>query len=123
MDLAENRSNHPNIIKSANAESCVIGDKTFCHTVVIPSNGDITTCQITDVSQLTDSIIKQLCANQPELIVLATGQHIKYPDPAVLEPLIKMNIGLEILSNQAAARTFNVLLAEDRNAVCLMLLG
>lgn len=123
MDLAENRSNHPNIIKSANADSCIIGDKTIAHSVVIPTSGEITTCNITDVSQLTDSIINQLCSYQPELIVLATGQHINYPDTAVLEPLIKMNIGLEILSNQAAARTFNVLLAEDRNAVCLMLLG
>ncbi len=56
------------------------------------------------------------------MIILATGEHIEFPNTDLLNPLIKQNIGLEVLNNQAAARTFNVLLAEDRKVVCLMII-
>ena len=122
MDLLENRSNHQNIIKSANADTCVIGNQIYDSSIIIPFAGDVKPCSLSSTSELNPTIIEQLCAYNPEVIVLATGSAIIFPETELLDPLVKLNIGLEVLHNQAAARTFNVLMAEDRKAVCLMLI-
>lgn len=122
MDLLENRTNHQNIIKSADADYCVIGTHTYKHSIIIPFETDVVSCNITSVTELNQIMVQQLCEYQPEVIILATGSKIIFPATDLLEPLVKQNIGLEVLHNQAAARTFNVLMAEDRKAVCLMLI-
>ncbi len=122
MDLSENRTNNPNLISSAQTDQCVIGIRTFNHSIIIPSDGEILSCAINATSELTEELIIQLCTYKPEVILLATGEHITFPEADILNPLVKQHIGLEVLSNQAAARTFNVLLAENRKAVCLMMI-
>ena len=50
----------------------------------------------------------------PELIVIGTGDRQKFPDTAVLRPLIDGGIGFEIMDTRAACRTYNILMAEGR---------
>ncbi|MCB1582282.1 MAG: MTH938/NDUFAF3 family protein [Marinicella sp.] len=123
MDLSENRTQHPNLIKSATAETCVIRGHTYYQSVIIPYQDEVCTVATKTVAELTLSNVHELCAHQPEIIILGTGAEIQFPDTRLLQPIVEQNIGLEVLNNQAAARTYNVLLAEDRNVVCLMLLG
>lgn len=122
MDLSENRTQHPNLIHSVTPESCTIGPNQYRESVIIPSNGDVKTCTVSNVEHLTESIIDDLCQYDPEVIILSTGNEIIFPDTLILDRLVKQNIGLEVLTNQAAARTFNVLLSENRQTVCLMIL-
>lgn len=122
MDLSENRSNHPNLITSADERSCKIGQTEHMQSIIIPTNGEIVTCDVMSVEDLSSVLIDQLCEYKPEVIVLATGSQIIFPDPEILDPVVRQNIGFEVLSNQAAARTFNVLLSENRQAVCLMII-
>ncbi|MCX7553963.1 MTH938/NDUFAF3 family protein [Marinicella sp. S1101] len=122
MDLSENRTNHRNLIQSVADNACIIGQIEHTNSIIIPSNGEVTAIDVKTVTELEASTIEQLCQFEPEVIILATGSQIDFPDPDMLTPLIEKNIGLEVLTNQAAARTFNVLLSEDRQAVCLMLM-
>jgi uncharacterized protein len=122
MDLSENRSNNPNLIASAQADQCVIAKQIYLQSMIIPSDDELVSCTLTSVNELTEELVAQLCAYNPEVIILATGEHIVFPDSEILTLLVKQHIGLEVLSNQAAARTFNVLLAENRKAVCLMII-
>ncbi len=122
MDLSENRSNHPNLITHAQVDQCLINNQTYTHTVIIPTDNEVVACAVKSVSELDEALINQLCQYQPEVIILATGAKTVYPEADILEPLVKQNIGLEVMSNQAAARTFNVLLGDNRQALCLMIL-
>ncbi len=123
MDLSENRTNHPNLIQSVEPHACTIGRTQYKQSIIIPSNGEIVLCPLHEVDELTTDTVNQLCQYEPEVIILATGDNIIFPDPEILTDLLKKNIGLEVLNNQAAARTFNVLLSENRQTVCLMLLS
>ena len=122
MDLTENKSNHPNLITIAQANQCTIGSESYNHSIIIPYDGDVSKCDVNSVAGLNEQLISQLCKYNPEVIILATGENIEFPKTDLLTPLVKQHIGLEVLNNQAAARTFNVLLAENRKAVCLMLI-
>ena len=54
-------------------------------------------------------------AQAPELLLLGTGTTIRMAQPEWREVLRKHGIRLEVMDTGAAARTFNVLLAEQRN--------
>ena len=123
MDLSENRTSHPNLIIAADASSCTIGSVVYQQSIIIPSHNPVTEAALNQVADLQHQTFDALCTHDPELIILATGQDIVFPETDILEPLVKNHIGLEVLSNQAAARTFNVLLSESRRAVCLMLIN
>jgi uncharacterized protein len=50
----------------------------------------------------------------PITLLLGTGPQQVWPGPEVYEAFAKANIGLEPMSTGAAARTYNILIAEKR---------
>ncbi|ADU92241.1 Mth938-like domain-containing protein [Taylorella equigenitalis] len=60
--------------------------------------------------------------NAPELIIIGTGLKQHLPDPSLITPLIKANIGVEFMKTDAAARTYNVLMAEGRKVALGLIL-
>ena len=123
MDLSESVTKHPNIIKSAAADFCEFYHQTYRQSILIPWDDNIEAVDIKSVSSLNTRFIKKLAKLKPEVILLATGDRIVFPDTDILSPLIKNNIGFEVLDNQAAARTFNILMSEERKVLCLMLMA
>ncbi len=75
-----------------------------------------------NVGELDSAAIEKILALQPEVVLLGTGARTTFPSQAVLGAFLKRGIGLETMDNAAAARTFNVLVGERRNAVALFLL-
>jgi len=58
----------------------------------------------------------------PEVVLLGTGARATFPPQRVLGEFLRRGIGLETMDNAAAARTFNVLVGEGRQAVGVFLL-
>ena len=58
---------------------------------------------------------------KPEVVILGTGTTLVFPELALLQPFYKQHIGVEVMDSAAACRTFNVLMAEDRNAVVALI--
>jgi uncharacterized protein len=54
---------------------------------------------------------------QPELVVLGSGATQAFPPPATLAACLQRGIGLETMTNAAAARTYSVLAGEGRRVV------
>ena len=54
---------------------------------------------------------------KPDVVLLGTGKVQVFPPPDILKRLAKEHIGFEIMNTQAACRTFNVLMSEDRKVV------
>lgn len=47
-------------------------------------------------------------------LLLGVGRTVAFPSPVVRKAFVDANIGLEVMDTGAAARTYNVLLAEGR---------
>jgi len=54
-------------------------------------------------------------------MLIGTGTVQRFPDPVALRPLIEAGIGFEIMSTPAACRTYNILVAEDRQVVAALI--
>lgn len=62
-----------------------------------------------------------LAALDSEIILLGTGDQLRFPRPQLLQPLIKAHKGIEVMDVQAACRTYNVLISEGRRAAAALL--
>jgi len=58
-----------------------------------------------------------------EIILLGTGARLRFPRPEILQSLIRSGVGLEVMDVQAACRTYNILLAEERRVAAALLIG
>lgn len=66
--------------------------------------------------------LERLLSHGPEIILLGTGPRLAFPPHALLLDAQARGVGIEVMDTGAACRTFNVLLAEDRIVVALLLL-
>jgi len=63
-----------------------------------------------------------LALNPPlDIILIGTGKALKWPDAALLETLRARGVGVDVMASQLAARTYNVLIGEDRQVGALLL--
>ncbi|WP_153108930.1 Mth938-like domain-containing protein [Propionivibrio limicola] len=58
-----------------------------------------------------------------EIVILGTGNLLRFPPPELLQPFMKARKGLEIMDIQAACRTYNVLTGEGRNVAAGLIFG
>ena len=57
----------------------------------------------------------------PEIALIGTGAKLTFPDRALLAPLYKAGIGVEVMDTPAACRTYNILLGEGRGVLAAVI--
>jgi uncharacterized protein len=75
------------------------------------------------IDQLEQSHFSAFAEWQPEIVLLGTGGVLRFPPPHFSVDLLARGIGVEIMANDAACRTFNILLTEERRVLLALLLG
>ena len=56
-----------------------------------------------------------------DILLLGTGPRQRFPHPRLTAPLAEAGIGLEVMDFQAACRTYNILVAEERKVAAALL--
>jgi uncharacterized protein len=62
-----------------------------------------------------------LAALDRDILLLGTGAKLRFPRAEILRPLIEAGVGVEVMDLQAACRTYNILVAEDRKVAAALL--
>lgn len=71
---------------------------------------------------LAEDHFSRLALLKPEMVLLGTGARQRFPHPRLSRALMDGLIGLDVMDTGAACRTYNILLAESRNVLALILL-
>lgn len=71
---------------------------------------------------LTQDNISALALLKPELVLLGTGEVLRFPDSKLLASLVAAGIGAEIMDTRAACRTYNILAEEGRNVAAALII-
>ena len=74
------------------------------------------------IAELDPDDMASLLALEPAVVLLGSGARLQFPVPAVLAVLLTRGIGVEVMDNAAAARTFNLLATEGRRVVAAFLI-
>jgi uncharacterized protein len=117
----ENASEAHAIVECGEREVRLTG-RTIAGSVIVTRDAVIPDWRPPDVDQLSIGHFDALLALSPEVVLLGTGPRQRMPSPALYAEFAARGIGLEVMDNHAACRTYNVLLGEFRDvAVALML--
>ena len=66
--------------------------------------------------------LEPILARAPAVVLLGSGHRLQFPAPAVMAACLTRGIGIEVMDNAAAARTFNLLANEGRRVIAAFLL-
>jgi uncharacterized protein len=74
------------------------------------------------VVELEPDDMAAVLALEPAVVLLGSGATLQFPAPSVLAACLTRGIGIEVMDNGAAARTYNLLATEGRRVVAAFLL-
>ena len=77
---------------------------------------------VSSVEFLSQVNMETIASLNPELILLGTGDSLRFPDAALLARLIAAGIGTEVMDSKAACRTYNILAEEGRNVAAALIM-
>jgi uncharacterized protein len=97
----------------------VNGERRASSVVVLPDR--IEPWERKEFSQLTEADFQFLQGLGVEIVLLGTGARQRFPHPRLTAPLAQAGIGLEVMDTQAACRTYNILVAEERKVAAALL--
>lgn len=69
---------------------------------------------------LDETALRLLATLGVEIVLIGTGETLKFPEARNLRWLIQAGIGFEIMDTNAACRTYNILVAEDRKVAAAL---
>lgn len=123
MQLTLERPDHEFFLRGADGQVALVNDRRLQRSFVLAPNRLIEDWTVSDVRAVTIDDLEPLFALEPELIVLGGGATQAFPPAATLAACLRRGVGLETMTNSAAARTFNVLAGEGRKVVAGFVLG
>ena len=71
---------------------------------------------------LTNEHFAQIDATKPDVVILGTGRKQRFVHPKLTQILTSRRIGIECMDNQAACRTYNILMAEGRKVALALIM-
>ena len=108
-------------IRSLDPEGIRVGDRHYSHSLIIGRYSLIDDWPPQEIAHLESSHFDAVLSLDPEVVLLGTGARQVFLPPAQLAGFYRRQIGLEVMTTEAACRTFNVLVSEGRNVVTALL--
>ena len=101
----------------------LINQERYERSVVVLPERMLTDWEATSFDTLTAAHLEALLALEPEILLLGTGGKLRFPRADIVAPLVRARVGYEVMDVQAACRTYNILMAEERRVAAALLLG
>lgn len=117
MQLTLDPAGHAYTLRSADGRSARVNERWLTASFVISPDHLIEDWDASDAKSLQPGDLDALLALEPEVILLGTGERQVFPEAITVAACLSRGVGLEVMTNAAAARTFNVLAAEERRVV------
>jgi uncharacterized protein len=109
-------------MRGASGEAALVNDRRLERSFILAPNELIEDWRPRAIADLLPADLDPVLALQPAVVLLGSGASLRFPAPAVMAACLTRGIGIEVMDNAAAARTFNVLATEGRRVVAAFLL-
>ncbi|MDL2355623.1 MAG: Mth938-like domain-containing protein [Pseudomonadota bacterium] len=72
--------------------------------------------------ELSAAHFEAIAHDAPDVVILGTGARQRFVHPRLIASLSERRIGVECMDNQAACRTYNILMGEGRKVTLALIL-
>ena len=121
MKFTLESSAHVNVITGYGGGEIHLRERIVHPAVIIAPDRIIEDWTAPSVDALDMTLLEPVLALAPDLIVLGTGERLRFPPHGLRSQLQARGIGLEVMDTAAACRTYNVLVLEERRVVVALL--
>jgi uncharacterized protein len=122
MDLSLERPEGYLFIRRVGERSITVMDRELDASFLLAPDRVVEAWPIDDVMALDESAGDAVRALQPEVVLLGTGSRQRFPSAAFMAGFLRHGIGIEVMDNAAAARTYDLLAGEGRRVVAAFIL-
>ena len=123
MDLVHERPDYEFVLRAADGRSALVNDRELSASFIITPDRLLEDWAAPAVDALTPELLEPLLALGAEVLILGTGDAQAFPPPRTMAACLARGVGLEAMTNGAAARTYNVLASEGRRVVAGVILA
>ncbi len=117
MDLSLDRPEGYLFVRRVGARSITLVDRELARSFLLAPDQAIENWPVDAAGTLEASHVDALLALQPELVILGTGERQVFPAAAFMAGFLRKGVGIEVMDNAAAARTYNLLAGEGRRVI------
>lgn len=117
MQLTHEIPDYSYALRGADGRSARVNDRVLTESFILSPDRLVEQWTVDSGAPLPPEALAPLLALDPELVVLGTGERQVFPPAATMAACLARGIGIEVMTNAAAARTFNVLAGEGRRVV------
>lgn len=111
------------VLQGVDGRSARVNDRLLTRSFFIAPDHLQEDWPVGDASLLDPADLQPMLALQPEVILLGTGATQAFAPAVVQAACLSRGIGIECMTNAAAARTYAVLAGEGRRVVAGFVLG
>lgn len=122
MQLHQDASAASFVVRRVEADAITVNDRRLQASFLVHPEGIVDDWTAKAVEDLQPGQLEAIVALAPEVLLLGTGLRQRFPSRAVMAACLTRGIGIEVMDNSAAARTYNVLAGEGRRVVAAFLL-
>ncbi|MGN2243131.1 Mth938-like domain-containing protein [Frateuria sp. GZRR33] len=123
MDLSLDRPEGYLFIRRVGERSITVVDRELQASFLLAPDRVVEDWPVGDAASLDEVAGDAVRALEPEVVLLGTGSRQRFPSAAFMAGFLRRGIGIEVMDNAAAARTYDLLAGEGRRVVAAFILA
>lgn len=108
-------------IRSISEKGIRVHDAFYNNPFIISGQRIVPEWDVKSIEDINEENLQVIFDLQPEVILLGTGETQLFLPPTIQVHFFRRNLGFEVMTTDAACRTFNVLAAEGRHVVAALM--
>jgi uncharacterized protein len=119
LDIGEGRYQ----IRAYAKDFIQVNEQKIRHSLIVTPDQLIAPWPPRSIADLTPDYLQIIANLRPSIVLLGSGEHLIFPDSELLNVFYQQKIGIEVMNNGAACRTYSVLMSEGRNVAAALLIA
>ena len=121
MPLIEDQIDARYSIQAYGPDSVTINEREYSGSLVLSADRLIDDWPVRGLEDIDDDTLACVFEQQPDVVLLGTGATQRFAPMELQRRFVEKQLGLEVMDNGALCRTFNILVAEGRRVVAMIL--
>lgn len=121
MKLHDNSTQQYQTVTAYDDDGVEINLKRFTHSLLVLPESEPVIWPVNHFDALSVEHFEQINALSPDVVILGTGARQRFAHPRLTAALTQRRIGVESMDNQAACRTYNILMGEGRKVALALI--
>jgi uncharacterized protein len=122
MKLHSNQTQQYQTVTGYDDQGVELNAVHFTHSLLVLPESPPVPWPVDSFEQLTTEHFAHIDSTQPDVVIVGTGERQRFVHPRLTAVLTDRRIGVECMDNQAACRTYNILMAEGRKVALALIL-